>query len=160
MTRFLIRPAAPLAALTFGLMLASVMPAFAQDTTEPTAAAPVMEVLPGYDVQLDSFQWTHRPVVIFADSPNDPRFQEQIDKLREDPAALLDRDVVVLIDSDPSRKSSLRKKLRPRGFMMVLIGKDGGVKLRKPLPWSVREISRTIDKMPMRLREVEERREG
>ena len=160
MTRFLIRPAAPFAAVAFGLMLAGAMPASAQDTTETAAATPVMEVLPGYDVQLDSFQWTHRPVVIFADSPNDPRFQEQIDKLREDPAALLDRDVVVLIDSDPARKSPLRKKLRPRGFMMVLIGKDGGVKLRKPLPWSVREISRTIDKMPMRLREVEERREG
>jgi hypothetical protein len=117
-------------------------------------------VLQGYDVQLDSFQWTHRLVVIFADSPNDPRFQEQIDKLLEDPGALFDRDVVVLIDSDPARKSALRKRLRPRGFMMVLIGKDGGVKLRKPLPWSVREISRSIDKMPLRLREVEERRAG
>jgi hypothetical protein len=37
--------------------------------------------------------------------------------------------------------------------MLVIIGKDGGVKLRKPLPWDVREISRTIDKMPMRKRE-------
>ena len=164
MTRFLIRQAAPFAALAFGLMQAASLPAFAEGTAEDAVdaaqVAPTLEVLPGYDVQLDSFQWTHRPVVIFADSPNDPRFQEQIDKLREDPAALLDRDVVVLIDSDPARKSPLRKKLRPRGFMMVLIGKDGGVKLRKPLPWSVREISRTIDKMPMRLREVEERREG
>ena len=167
MTRFLIRQAAPFAAVAFGLMLAPVLPAVAQDSTPPETAdtaaepaAPRLEVLPGYDAQLESFQWTHRPVVVFADSPNDPRFQEQIDKLREDPAALLDRDVVVLIDSDPARTSPLRKKLRPRGFMMVLIGKDGGVKLRKPLPWSVREISRTIDKMPMRLREVEERREG
>lgn len=143
-----------LTTLTLPLM---VLAAGALRADEP---APQIEVLPGYDVQLDSFQWSHRPVVVFANSPNDPRFQEQIDKLMEDPAALLDRDVVVLVDSDPARKSSLRKKLRPRGFMMVLIGKDGGVKLRKPLPWSVREISRTIDKMPMRLREVEDRREG
>jgi len=48
----------------------------------------------------------------------------------------------------------LRTKLRPRGFMLVLIGKDGGVKLRKPLPWDVRELSRTIDTMPMRQREM------
>ena len=41
---------------------------------------------------------------------------------------------------------------------MVLIGKDGSVKLRKPLPWDVREISRTIDKMPVRQREIRERR--
>ncbi|MCJ8333871.1 MAG: DUF4174 domain-containing protein [Epibacterium sp.] len=164
MTQFLIRQAAPFAALAFGLMQAVSLPACAQETTENAVeaaqAAPTVEVLQGYDVQLDSFQWTHRPVVIFADSPNDPRFQEQIDKLLEDPGALFDRDVVVLIDSDPARKSALRKRLRPRGFMMVLIGKDGGVKLRKPLPWSVREISRSIDKMPMRLREVEERRAG
>jgi hypothetical protein len=164
MTQFLIRQAAPFAALAFGLMQAVSSPACAQETTENAVeaaqGAPTVEVLQGYDVQLDSFQWTHRPVVIFADSPNDPRFQEQIDKLLEDPGALFDRDVVVLIDSDPARKSALRKRLRPRGFMMVLIGKDGGVKLRKPLPWSVREISRSIDKMPMRLREVEERRAG
>ena len=51
-----------------------------------------------------------------------------------------------------------RKKLRPRGFMLVLVGKDGGVKLRKPSPWTVREITRSIDKFPDRQREVEERR--
>jgi DNA-binding IscR family transcriptional regulator len=66
--------------------------------------------------------------------------------------------VIVLTDTDPKARSALRKKLRPRGFMLVIIGKDGGVKLRKPHPWSVREITRSIDKFPSRLREVEERR--
>ena len=66
--------------------------------------------------------------------------------------------MVVITDTDPAAASSVRTKLRPRGFMVVLIGKDGGVKLRKPLPYSVREISRTIDKMPMRQQEVEDRR--
>jgi hypothetical protein len=42
--------------------------------------------------------------------------------------------------------------------MFVLIGKDGQIKQRKPRPWNVREISRTIDKMPMRQQEIEERR--
>ncbi len=56
--------------------------------------------------------------------------------------------------------SDLRTKLRPRGFMLVLMGKDGEVKLRKPLPWTVRELSRSIDKMPMRQREEREGREG
>jgi hypothetical protein len=41
--------------------------------------------------------------------------------------------------------------------MLTLIGKDGEVKLRKPFPWDVREISRSIDKMPMRQREIRER---
>jgi hypothetical protein len=38
--------------------------------------------------------------------------------------------------------------------MMVLVGKDGQIKLRKPLPWDVREISRVIDKTPLRQQEL------
>jgi hypothetical protein len=32
--------------------------------------------------------------------------------------------------------------------------KDGEVELRKPAPWDVREITRTIDKMPSRQQEL------
>ena len=117
-------------------------------------------IQPGYDVALEDFRWVQRPVVVFADSPEDPRFHEQMERLMEGIDELKLRDVVVLTDTDPAAKSALRKKLRPRGFMLVLVGKDGGVKLRKPHPWTVRELSRTIDKFPERLREVEERRGG
>lgn len=43
--------------------------------------------------------------------------------------------------------------------MLTLMGKDGNVKLRKPFPWHVREITRSIDKMPMRQREIREAKE-
>jgi hypothetical protein len=36
----------------------------------------------------------------------------------------------------------------------VILDKDGEAKLRKPLPWSVREISRAIDKFPIRREEL------
>lgn len=136
------------------VVLAGFMPlaAVAADGSNPDL------IQPGYDVALEEFQWKHRPVVVFADSPEDPRFQEQIDRLMQGADALRERDVVVLTDTDPAARSALRKKLRPRGFMLVLVGKDGGVKLRKPHPWTVRELSRSIDKFPERLREVEERR--
>lgn len=110
------------------------------------------------NVELSTFLWEKRPIIVFADSPDDPRFAEQMALLNADLEELRDRDVVVLTDTDPDARSSLRLKLRPRGFMMALVGKDGGVKLRKPLPWTVREITRSIDKMPIRQREVEERR--
>ncbi len=42
--------------------------------------------------------------------------------------------------------------------MLVIMGLDGGVKLRKPFPWDVREISRSIDKMPLRRREIREKK--
>ncbi|WP_405110703.1 DUF4174 domain-containing protein [Phaeobacter sp. BS52] len=128
------------------------------EVADPPADPLVQLVRPGASVELDDLMWLHRPIVVFADSPADPRFHEQMERLTDGAEALLDRDVVVLTDTDPSVKSALRKKLRPRGFMLVLIGKDGGVKLRKPQPWTVRELSRTIDKFPSRLREVEERR--
>ena len=107
---------------------------------------------------LSQFVWEKRPIIVFADSPNDPNFGLQMEYLENRATELAERDVVVLTDTDPAAMSPLRQKLRPRGFMLVLIGKDGGVKLRKPFPWDVRELSRTIDKMPMRQREIRERR--
>lgn len=143
------------------LVLTSLFPlaAVAEDAVPvaDTTGAPAL-IQPGADSDLSEFQWKARPVVVFADSPDDPRFQEQIDRLTSGADQLLERDVVVLTDTDPSVRSALRTKLRPRGFMLVLVGKDGGVKLRKPSPWTVREITRSIDKFPDRQREVEERR--
>jgi hypothetical protein len=113
---------------------------------------------PAGDSELSDFQWTHRPVIIFADTEADPRYIDQIRKLERGLAELAKREVIVLTDTDPAAQSALRKQLRPRGFMLVLVGKDGGIKQRKPFPLSVRELSASIDKMPMREREMRERR--
>lgn len=109
---------------------------------------------------LEDFLWRARPVVVFADSEFDPRYTEQIALLQEGAAELFERDVVVLTDTDPDAMSPLRTELRPRGFMLVLIGKDGAIRLRKPFPWDAREISRSIDKTPLRQQEVRIRREA
>lgn len=145
-------------------ILALVLASFLPMALPLTAAAAEPEtsslVQPGETADLASFLWLKRPIVVFADSPQDPRFKEQMDRLMAEADALLERDVVVLTDTDPAARSKLRQKLRPRGFMLALVGKDGGVKLRKPHPWTVRELTRSIDKFPDRLREVEERREN
>ena len=117
-------------------------------------------ILPGSSVKLEDFMWIKRPLVVFADSPADPRYVQQMEYITERLDDLDRRDVVVLTDTDKGADTALRKELRPRGFMLVLIGKDGTIYLRKPLPWSVREISRVIDKLPMRQQEVRERRGG
>ena len=109
-------------------------------------------------MDLSEFLWTKRPIVVFADTPNDPRFIEQMSFLNADIPALLLRDIVVLTDTDPEARSDLRRKLRPRGFMLVLMDKDGQIAQRKPFPWTVREISRAIDKMPLRQEELRTRR--
>ena len=76
--------------------------------------------------------------------------------LRQDPGPLLYRDVVVLTDTSPEARSPLRRELNPRGFSLVIISKDGVSRIRKPLPWDVREITRSIDKMPIRQQEIRE----
>ena len=106
------------------------------------------------DTNLKIYEWTHRPIVIFANSDRDPNFISQMEFLSEDIKALQERDIIVLIDTDPNFSSSLRKKLRPHGFAFILIGKDGQVKLRKPSPRNIREIARVIDKMPIRQQEI------
>lgn len=132
--------------------------ATAQETVEAAQVDTSDVIREAGDTTLEPFLWVNRPIIVFADSPADPRFVQQMQFLTREIDELVDRDVIVLTDTNPDVLSPLREKLRPRGFMMVLIGKDGAVKLRKPLPWSVREISRTIDKMPMRQQEIRDRR--
>ncbi|MDW3222677.1 MAG: DUF4174 domain-containing protein [Paracoccaceae bacterium] len=126
-------------------------------TTEPEPTE--MLFLQIDEVDLNQFKWKNRPVVVFSDSENNPAFIEQMRLLRERPEELAARDVVVITDTDPDAMSDLRRKLRPRTFMLVIIGKDGTVNLRKPFPWDVREITRTIDKMPLRKREIRQQSE-
>ncbi|MEH6653321.1 DUF4174 domain-containing protein [Loktanella salsilacus] len=109
-------------------------------------------------LDLDAFKWIARPVLVFADSPNDPQFVQQIELLAARAEELALRDVVVIFDTDPAGRSDTRLRLRPRGFMLALMGKDGAIKARKPSPWDVRELSRSIDKMPMRQQEMQDRR--
>ncbi len=128
--------------------------AWAQSTTDEPELIVPMDVV---ELNLNDFLWEKRPIVVFADTPRDPAFIRQLDLLEARSDALAARDVVILTDTNPDELSPLREKLRPRGFMLVLIGKDGGVKLRKPFPWSVRELTRAIDKMPLRQQEIRDR---
>ena len=105
-------------------------------------------------VDPDQFLWTARPVVIFADTADDPAFVDQVASLRRDGRALASRDVVLVLDSAPSANSAWRQQLRPQGFSLVLIDKDGQVKIRRPVPWDAREIGRAIDRLPLRRQEI------
>ncbi len=129
-----------------------------QAGAEPPAADPPALVVPAGNQSLEALVWVARPLVIFADSPLDPRFVQQMQNIAAEPDPLIARDVVVIVDTDPAGESPIRQALRPRGFALVLIGKDGQIYLRKPFPWHVREIIRSIDKMPIRQQEMADTR--
>lgn len=131
--------------------------ALAQEAPQDGEFAEPEIIFPGETADLNEFVWIKRPLIVFADSPADPRYIQQMEFITDRLDALAERDVIVLTDTDPGSNSALRKKLHPRGFMLVLIGKDGTIYLRKPLPWDVREISRVIDKLPMRQKELRDR---
>lgn len=128
-----------------------------------TLSAQAQEVAPfapieAQDTTLEDQKWVARPIIIFAARPEDPQLLRQLDMLEAEWPALAERDVVVIIDTDPKSESDARQTIRPHGFMMVLMAKDGTIAQRKPRPWSARELIRAIDKMPLRLEEEKERR--
>lgn len=148
------RPTFPFAAVL--ALVLWVWPAFSQQDADAPQDKPLLTEAES----LEPFKWVARPVVVFADSPNDPRYIEQIQLLERRKEALFDRDVVVIADTKPSEPSEIRRRLRPRGFMLALVGKDGEIKLRKPVPWDVREITRVIDKFPLRQQEIRDANRG
>lgn len=130
-------------------------------TTAVTVVAQDVAPFAPIDAQettLEEQKWVSRPILIFANRPEDPQMIRQLEMIRSEWPALEKRDVVVIVDSDPKGDSDARRTIRPHGFMMVLMAKDGTIAQRKPRPWNARELIRAIDKMPLRLEEEKERR--
>lgn len=111
---------------------------------------------------LSQYSWKNRALVIFGEA-GDPKVRQQVDVIKERPAEMADREMVVLqvsqdrvtaiygdvadIDDD-----LLRVEAEAAGaeFQVVLIGKDGGVKLRSVQVVGDVEMFDLIDRMPMR----------
>lgn len=162
------RPTLSAALACLALAAPAALPAqsVAPSAADPAAAAgdPApgvrLQILEAGDITLPQFLWTNRVLVVFADTPADPRFISQMQILAQWPRDLVDREVIVITDTDPSAQSPVRQQLRPRDFSIVLVDKDGTVKLRKPSPWHSREIARAIDRTPLRRDEIRERGGG
>ncbi len=138
-------------------LLKSIVFALAGFLAAPGLAEEPFAPVPASEVVLADLLYLKRVVVVFADSPNDPAYLRQMELLTRNTSDLVDRDVILLTDTTPATPSEIREKLRPRGFSLVIMDKDGSIAIRKPLPWDTREISRSIDKFPSRLSEVLER---
>jgi len=98
---------------------------------------------------------SHRVVVVVAES-NDPRAAQQYAALEHDAAALRERDVVVqAITPEAARRDRPELSVNSQAsFEILLIGKDGGIKLRREQPVAAHEITALIDTMPMRKSEM------
>ena len=121
------------------------------------------------DGPLDAYRWQNRLIVIFADQDSKEKLERQHHMLLTSRRGLRDRHLVIIeVDRDLVtfdgliRQSVGGDELRDvlnvsrSGFSVVLIGKDGGVKMRSTEPTTSESLFALIDAMPMRQREMKE----
>ena len=123
-------------------------------------------------LDLNQYRWKNRLLFVFAPHNSHPLLIDLKNDLLAQEEEVLDRDLIVfeILENGPSYMGKdrlnnqmaehIRLKYDPgRGRLsVVLVGKDGGVKLRRDDQVQLDEIFLLIDAMPMRLQEM--RRKG
>jgi hypothetical protein len=142
------------------------------------ALLPVLSLGPGpVQPSLAALRHNYRPLLIFAGS-YDRNVQQQLQLLAQQRQEMEARQIVavpfllheekndkpwngVLPDRDmmqltPAESASARRRFRidQDDFTVVLLGKDGGEKLRSDTPVTMETLTRLIDSMPMRQKEA------
>ena len=121
---------------------------------------------------LSEHLWKDRVVLVYTEDQASERFIKQLDELKSDMKGLDDRKLV-LYSLTPThirkgwedgewevRNRSLNKFREVEGnFEVVLLGLDGRVKLRQDQLLKRDKLYNTIDRMPMRQRELKSRDE-
>jgi hypothetical protein len=118
----------------------------------------------------------NRVLLIFAPSALDHRFGQQLDNFDHHETDLRSRDLVLiplleqpgppnlspvlrnmqppLVQADEQIAFRRRFHIAPTDFVVILVGKDGGEKLRATAPISLARLNKTIDAMPGRQQEM------
>jgi len=122
-------------------------------------------------LNLVQFQWKNRLLFLFAPNRNHPFFESLHRALVARKAEVTDRDLVIfeILESEPSNMDaadldlqtaqSLREKfsVSQGQFTVILIGKDGGIKLNRQNQTRLEDIFGLIDSMPMRREEMRQK---
>lgn len=101
-----------------------------------------------------------RRFLIFAPSDADERYRRQRSLLQGPGPGLEERDleIIPLLEKDGDTARAREDAGIDSGdFAAVLIGRDGGVKLRSDEPVTPEDLFQLMDSMPMRRREMRER---
>ena len=106
---------------------------------------------------LAQMRWDRRVLIVAAPSPQDPELAEQRRILGNWTEKRDERDLTIVeviggqVRGAGDTAPALRREFRlPAGFSAILIGKDGGEKLRSAEPFPTTLLEQTIDAMPMR----------
>jgi hypothetical protein len=118
---------------------------------------------------LSDFQWENRLLIIYTISNSPSTLENQLVQIKKATKDFAARDLKVIIlqiekvkiwnslASHQLTYDQITEDLNisaDQSYQNLLIGKDGGVKLRQASPISNQELFNTIDAMPMRQREM------
>lgn len=116
-----------------------------------------LEVLEKYSLEnkkinLADYKWKNRVILLFAEDKNNEELKQQIEILKNKPEENADRDLKIFkIFKNSESNLNLFEEYKVKGnFKFILIGKDGGEKLRSKKLITLEELYKTIDAMPMR----------
>ena len=118
--------------------------------------------------ELSDYRWERRPLLIFAPAESDPRLVETMRRIEASRCDFVDRDMVLgrivtdgtstleghLIGTNQAQRLISKFGISTDSFSVVLIGKDGGEKLRVADVPDLQAIYAVVDGMPMRARET------
>ena len=118
--------------------------------------------------ELGDYLWQRRPLLLFAPAQSDPRLVETVRRVEASRCEFADRDMVLglivtdgtstldgqVVDTPQVRRLFSEFGIGANTFSAVLIGKDGGEKLRINDVPDLPAIYAVIDSMPMRSAEI------
>lgn len=107
---------------------------------------------------ISAMKWEKRVLLVSAPDANDPSLKDQRRIIARWRAGAEERDITIVevvgdnVVGASNSAATLRQRYRlpTGGFAVVLIGKDGGSKLRGTLPIPAATLEKVIDAMPMR----------
>jgi hypothetical protein len=110
---------------------------------------------------IDDYAWHNRLLIVFAGQPSSPEVARQRAIVADAKAGFSERDMIpieVIGDTVQGATDSAdalrhRYKVAPNTFRVLLIGKDGGVKMDSREPIEAQRVFGTVDTMPMRREE-------
>ncbi|HEY0786395.1 MAG TPA: DUF4174 domain-containing protein [Acidobacteriaceae bacterium] len=125
-------------------------------------------------VALAQMRGCYRPLLVFAPTAADRRLAAQRQALDEAADDMMDRNLLLVPITDSTKgfdapldapyalfpaaeqaAARARFDVSPGRFLVLLLGEDGGVKLRSSSPVSVDRLNALIDSMPTRKREMQ-----
>ncbi|MGD9412785.1 MAG: DUF4174 domain-containing protein [Desulfobacterales bacterium] len=122
-------------------------------------------------MDLAQFQWKNRLLFIFAQDVSHPLFKGLQSQIAAQKAEVEERDLIVFevpaqgparMNTNPldqQEADSIRNHFAvpSNAFSLILVGKDGGIKLKRSDQVDLSEVFGLIDSMPMRQREMRQK---